>query len=69
MPPEDLGGCDVTGYAVFRDDGEVAAATLGTGVLVELNSASDVNIRNKPGLDTITATFWPAGTVGEVFRF
>jgi hypothetical protein len=68
-PPADLGGCSVTGYAVFRDGGDVAsAASPGVGVLEELNSASDVAVRNKPSLNTLTATSWPAGTVGQAFR-
>jgi hypothetical protein len=63
-PPADDGGCSITGYALFRDDGEVA----GTAVTTELNSASDASIRNKPSLRAMTATFWPAGTVGQSFR-
>ena len=63
-PPADDGGCSITGYALFRDDGEVA----GTAITTELNSASDANIRNKPSLRAMTATFWPANTVGQSFR-
>jgi hypothetical protein len=63
-PPEDEGGCAITGYAVFRDGGAVA----GTAVDTEFNSANDANVRDKPSLRTITATNWPVGTVGQSFR-
>lgn len=42
--PLDDGGCPITGYAVFRDDGA------GSAINVEVNSASDTNIRDKPTL-------------------
>jgi hypothetical protein len=63
-PPEDLGGCRVTGYAVFRDDGAVASSSTGAGITTEFNSNSDSAIRDKPSLNTITATNWPVGTEG-----
>lgn len=63
-PPEDTGGCSITGYAVFRDGGSVAGTALDT----EFNSANDANVRNKPSLRALTATHWPAGTVGQSFR-
>ena len=67
-PPRDLGGCRVTGYAVFRDDGEVASSSTGAGITTEFNSAADAAIRGKPSLNTITATHWPVGTEGQAFR-
>lgn len=36
--PESDGGCPVTGYAIFRDDGNGGAIT------TEVNSANDVNV-------------------------
>lgn len=60
----------MTGYAVFRDGGDVAsAASPGVGVTEELNSASDAAVRNKPSLNALTAASFPAGTVGQAFRF
>jgi hypothetical protein len=58
----------VTGYAVFRDDGEVASSSTGAGITSEFNSASDPAIRDKPSLNAISATDWPAGTEGQAFR-
>ena len=42
--PNDDGGCPITGYAVFRDDGVTGDPT------VEINSDNDIDIRNKPTL-------------------
>ena len=68
-PPADLGGCPVTEYAVFRDDGEVAStASPGAGISVELNSAGDLAVRGRPGLNQLAATAFPAGTTGQAFR-
>lgn len=63
-PPEDTGGCTITGYAVFRDGGESA----GTAITTEFNSANDTNVRDKPSLRAIAATNFPGGTAGESFR-
>lgn len=63
-PPTDLGGCTVTGYAVFRDGGSAAPGDLTD----ELNTVNDPAVRDKPSLDTMTATAWPVGTVGQSFR-
>jgi hypothetical protein len=40
VPPEDTGGCVITGYAVFKDDGT------GTSTFLEANEANDLNIRD-----------------------
>lgn len=42
--PEDDGGCPITGYAVFRNDGE------GGATITEVNSVLDTNIRDQPTL-------------------
>jgi hypothetical protein len=68
VPPSDLGGCRVTGYAVWRDDGAVASASAGTGITTELNSASDPLVRGRPSLNTLVATNFPANTAGQAFR-
>ena len=63
-PPRELGGCRVTGYAVFRDEGAVASAATGAGITVELNSAADPSVRDRPSLNTLAATAFPPGTEG-----
>ena len=47
--PESDGGCDVSGFAVFVDDG------LG-GALTEVNEAEDPLVRNIPGLSQLLIT-------------
>lgn len=42
-PPADDGGCTITGYKVFRDDGSQSSA----GIVTELNEVAD---RDKPSL-------------------
>ncbi len=39
-PPRDSGGCAITGYVVFKDDGT------GTGAFSEVNSPNDLALRN-----------------------
>ena len=41
--PNDYGGCLITGYAVFKDDGA-------SGAFSETNAANDPSVRNRPGL-------------------
>jgi hypothetical protein len=67
-PPKDSGGCSITGYAVFSDDGEVASSSAGAGITFELNSDEDADVRNKPSLNTLVATAFPSGTEGQAFR-
>jgi hypothetical protein len=62
-PPSDTGGCQITGYAVFRDNGA-------TGVITtEVNSVNDLSVRDKPSLSAFTITNFPALTDGFTFRF
>ncbi len=60
--PKDNGGCFVTGFAVFVDDGQ-------HGSFTEVNSLDDPNVRGNPGLHSlvISAPFNLA-SVGETFR-
>jgi hypothetical protein len=46
----DKGGCPITGYAVFRDDGN------GTDLIYEMNAVSDPLVRNIPTLRTLNVT-------------
>lgn len=55
------GGCLITGYALFRDDGSTGTPT------TEINSASDVNIRNKPSLREATISGLTSGDLGKTY--
>lgn len=44
LMPSDDGGCPITGYAVFRNNGALGAIT------TEANAVGDTNIRDKPTL-------------------
>ena len=55
--PEDNGGCLITGFAVFRNDGTAEGE-----ITIEANADSDTNVRNRPTLDALTITNFPAGT-------
>lgn len=63
LAPEDDGGCSITGYAVFRDDGANGA------ISTEVNSSNDASIRNLPSLSQATITNFPASSDGFTFRF
>ncbi len=47
--PESDGGCDISGYAVFVDDGA-------GGAFVEVNEVEDPLVRNIPGLSQLLIT-------------
>lgn len=49
-PPIDDGGCPITGYAVFVDDGTE------TDTYVEANADQDTNVRNNPNLNSLVIT-------------
>lgn len=59
----DDGGCPVTGFAVFRNDGNDGT------VYTEVNSAIDANVRDKPNLHQLAVTVFPASSVGKTFKF
>jgi large repetitive protein len=59
--PSSNGGCSVTGYAVFIDDGSL-------GSFVEANSDSDSLVRSIPSLNTLQITRIPADSLGKRFR-
>ena len=61
--PQDDGGCPLTGFAIYRDDGE------GGEVVTEVNTDNDSEIRNNPILRQATITNFPAGSVGQYFRY
>jgi hypothetical protein len=61
--PDDNGGCPITGYAVFRNDGENGA--IGS----EVNTASDTNVRDKPTLRQLVITDYPINAIGKTFMY
>lgn len=61
--PLDDGGCPITGYAVFRDEGNEGATT------VEVNSNGDTAVRGIPTLRQLIVTNLPAGAQGNYVRF
>jgi len=61
--PASNGGCPLTGYAVYRDDG------LGGDVTTEVNEVDDPLITGNPTLRQATITDFPADFEGVVFRF
>lgn len=57
------GGCPLTGFAVFRNEGD------NTVPATEVNSANDVSVRDNPSLSELTVTFFPISMEGESFKF
>jgi hypothetical protein len=61
--PADNGGCPITSYAVFRDDGNDSEA------IYEVNQTNDSNIRDRPELFEMTVTDYPATPTGKIFKY
>lgn len=61
--PSDNGGCSILGYAVYRNDGNDGA------INTEVNTGQDTNIRDRPTLNSMSVTYFPAGSTGSVFSF
>lgn len=61
--PRSNGGCPITGYAIFRNEGD------GTSATTEVNLSNDSQIRNNPSLRSAVVTFFPASSVGKTFLF
>jgi hypothetical protein len=60
--PADNGGCFVTGFAVFVDDGQL-------GIFNEVNSAEDPNVRGNPGLHSLVISSpFTLASIGQSFR-
>jgi len=62
QPSED-GGCPLTGYAVFRNDGHYGP------IDTEVNSSNDSNVRDKPTLRQLTITDYPSSPLGKTFQY
>ena len=63
IAPDDDGGCIITGYAVFRNDGQ------GGTSWTEVNTAMDSNVRDKPYLLNMVVTNFPLNSAGNEFVF
>jgi hypothetical protein len=50
QPPLDDGGCPITGYALFRDDGTTEIPS------IEVNTPNDPLVRNIPTLQEVSVT-------------
>lgn len=61
--PEEDGGCTITGYAVYRNDGE------GGTSWTEVNTAMDSNVRDRPTLLNMIVTSFPVASAGKEFLF
>ena len=60
--PGDDGGCPISGYAVFRDDGTDGDVT------VEVNSDNDTAVRGSPYVTSLNITSFPSNSGGNTFR-
>lgn len=60
--PLDNGGCPITGYAIFRDDGVTQLPT------IEVNANNDPLVRDIPTLREVTAVLNNAD-LGKNFKF
>jgi hypothetical protein len=61
--PKEIGGCDITGYAIFmKEDSESESAYR------EVNIANDLTVRNRPGLNIFTVTAFVAADLGKFFN-
>ena len=56
--PQDDGGCEIIGYAVFADNGS-------GGTLIEMNMDDDPQVREQPGLNSLKITALTPLTVGS----
>ena len=61
--PADNGGCPVTGYAIFRNDGDLTEPS------TEVTPTNDPAINTNPSLRTGTITSFPASPEGLTFLF
>jgi hypothetical protein len=61
--PLDDGGCPILGYAVFRNDGNNGA------INIEVNTAMDTNIRDKPSQRSTLITSYPSNHIGKTFMY
>lgn len=63
LPPSSNGGCDITGYAVFMDDGA------GSTTFTEVNIALDPAVRDIPGLQSLQVTTFSSTDYGKDYVF
>jgi hypothetical protein len=61
--PSDNGGCRITTYIVYRDDG------MGGEINVEVNESNDPQVFELASTNSLTVTNFPVSTEGFTFRF
>jgi len=64
IAPKEIGGCDITSYAIFmKEDSQADSAYR------EVNVDNDLMVRNRPGLNSFTITaFDPVNDLGKHFN-
>ena len=60
QPPDDNGGCDITEYKLYRNDGS------GGSTNTEIHSSL---LTNEPAITFVNVTEFPSGSVGKSFKF
>lgn len=63
VEPKEIGGCDITGYAIFMKEDGAADSTY-----VEVNVDNDLSVRNRPGLNSFTITKFVGADLGKSFN-
>jgi len=63
MEPKMIGGCDITGYAVYMKEDGAADSTY-----AEVNVDNDLAVRNRPGLNSLIITKFVANDLGKYFN-
>jgi hypothetical protein len=61
--PIEIGGCDITGYAVYMKEDSAAESAY-----AEVNVANDLAVRNRPGLNSLTITAFTGADLGKSFN-
>lgn len=63
VEPKEIGGCDITSYAVYmKEDGSSEASYF------EVNTDNDLAVRNRPGLNSLTVTKFTGTDLGKYFN-
>jgi hypothetical protein len=54
----DNGGCRITSYVVYRNDGSIG------DIITEVNTDNDPDVRDRPSLSSLMITNFPAASEG-----
>lgn len=61
--PSVIGGCDLTSYVLFMKENGALESTI-----IEVNVDNDLQVRNRPGLNTFVITKFSASDLGKSFN-